>query len=432
MARHQAGAGVTALIRYEAARAALAEAKAIDEVKDVRDQAEAMRLYARMAGDLALELDAAEIRVRAERRLGELILAQKMTVGLNRGGRPQKTPSASEGVSMPTLKDVGIDYKLSSRAQRSAGIAEQAFEAMVEAMRARMAGDRHRGSLDLSGAGAPINGARAVMGSRVEPPDGLDYFPTPPWATRALIERVLPVLGVRAGARDFESVWEPACGEGHIAEVLREYVDIVHASDIFDHGYGGGGRDFLAYDAGSAPIADWIITNPPFGDSALAFVLQALKLAGAGVAMFFRSQWAVEGVERYEALFRDRAPTLCAFFVERVNLCKGRWEPDGSTATAYCWLLWKMREAPRPPLWIPPGCREQLSRPDDRARFTAHPVEHAPAECVARVEPSGRADGAPDGKLRETRGGDAPDDDLALPDFLRRGPGGKLPWVRPS
>jgi hypothetical protein len=44
-----------------------------------------MRAYARQANDRDLEIQAAQIRFRAERRLGELIKAQKETVGLNQG-----------------------------------------------------------------------------------------------------------------------------------------------------------------------------------------------------------------------------------------------------------------------------------------------------------------------------------------------------------
>src|SRR2546427_13218597 len=78
-------------------------------------------------------------------------------------------------------------------------------------------------------------GFTAVMAQRREPPDALDYFPTPPWATRALFSHVLPALGVETIA----SVWEPACGEGHMAEVVAEVArGQVIASDVFDYGYG--------------------------------------------------------------------------------------------------------------------------------------------------------------------------------------------------
>lgn len=214
-----------------------------------------------------------------------------------------------------------------------------------------------------------INGARSVMGSRQEPDDSLDYFPTPPWATRALVEHVLPLLNVETAHP--QSFWEPACGEGHISGVLAEYADTVFASDVFDYGVPGQTvSDFLKAEGEEA---DWIITNPPFGEVTEQFVLKALPIARVGVAMFVRLQW-LETVGRYETVFRDNPPTLIAFFAERVNLCKGRWDPDGSTATAYIWLVWIKDEPPRAPYWIPPGCRERLSRPSDRDRFTAHPV----------------------------------------------------------
>lgn len=66
-------------------------------------------------------LKAAEIQIRPERRLGELIVAQRETPGLATGGQPYRnrpTTSDSEGVT-PTLADAGIDYKLSSRAQNA-------------------------------------------------------------------------------------------------------------------------------------------------------------------------------------------------------------------------------------------------------------------------------------------------------------------------
>jgi hypothetical protein len=131
--------------------------------------------------------------------------------------------------------------------------------------------------------------------------------------------------------------------------------------------------DFLS--GGTPPVVcDWIITNPPFSgktDRALDFTLRALSRAKIGVAMFVRSQWAVEGVERYERLFSNQPPTLRAFFSERVNLCKGCWDPDGSTATAYCWLVWVKGQMPLAPLDIQPGCRQEFTQPDDRQRFAA-------------------------------------------------------------
>jgi len=121
---------MTELVKYEAAKVALAEAKSTDEVKKIHNIASAMKAYARQANDKQMEIDASDIRIRAERRLGEMIRAQKENEGLNEGGRPTKTPTKKEGVS-PTLAEVGIDYKLSSRAQAMAAIPEDDFEATL-------------------------------------------------------------------------------------------------------------------------------------------------------------------------------------------------------------------------------------------------------------------------------------------------------------
>ena len=211
---------------------------------------------------------------------------------------------------------------------------------------------------------AKTKGFTAVMAQRREPPDALDYFPTPLWSSRALFRHVLPFLGIEA----IGCAWEPACGEGHMAAVIGEFTDQVTASDIFDYGFGKAPHDFLHDEPLDTPA--WVVTNPPF-KIACEFTLRALDLATEGVAMLVCTQW-IEGVGRYEQLFRDRPPTLYAPFVERVPMVKGRWDPDASTATSYAWFVWcKKAPAPLQIFWIPPGCRTALARADDRERFAA-------------------------------------------------------------
>jgi hypothetical protein len=217
------------------------------------------------------------------------------------------------------------------------------------------------------------------MALRREPPDALDFFPTPPWATRALFRHVLPAIGANAVG----IAWEPACGEGHMAEVIAEFASgQIIASDIFDYGYGRAPVDFV----NDAPLArpEWIITNPPF-NLACEFTLHALDLASAGVAMLCRTTW-IEGKARYEKLFRDRPPTLYAPFVERVPMVKGRWDPTASTATSYAWFIWrKAASGSSRVLWIPPGCRREITRHDDVARFAAWSLAPADAPLLDGV-----------------------------------------------
>lgn len=204
----------------------------------------------------------------------------------------------------------------------------------------------------------------AVMASRREAPDSLDFFPTPPWATRALIEHVIPDAKGTA--------WEPAAGESHMAYVLRDRFERVIATDVHDYGgldaigsFVGAGLDVIPSPTGGV---DWIITNPPF-NLAEQFAERALCETRVGVAFLLRSTW-VEGRERYEGIFSRRPMTAVAQFVERVPMVKGRWDPRASSATAYSWFVWQHAETgPTRLIWIPPGCRNRLTKPDDVRRF---------------------------------------------------------------
>jgi hypothetical protein len=150
---------LTSLVKYDAACRALAEAKAVDEVKDLRDKADAMRIYAMQAKNKTLEVDAAEIRIRAERRLGEMIAAQKQIGGLSKGaaGSGINQHSAKEVRSnvttAPKLSDVGITKDLSSRAQKLAAVPKDQFEAEVGEWRERVQAEGARVTTRLEQAG---------------------------------------------------------------------------------------------------------------------------------------------------------------------------------------------------------------------------------------------------------------------------------------
>lgn len=216
------------------------------------------------------------------------------------------------------------------------------------------------------------NRSSAVMQQRSEPHDSLDFFPTPAWATRALIEHVLIGGGWRADTLAAMSCWEPACGEGHMARPLKEYFRFVHASDVHDYSAAWPGQDRLCdfLFPGSEPPSlrrgvDWVITNPPFR-LASDFVLRGLEIAKTGVAVLVRTAF-IEGVERYQTLYQRHRPAIFAPFAERVPMFKGRVDPKGSTATSYCWLVWSKapHQAGRCEVrWIP-SCRRSLERPGD-------------------------------------------------------------------
>ena len=140
------------------------------------------------------------------------------------------------------------------------------------------------------------NTSHAVMAQRIEPKDSPDDFPTPPWATRGLIEHIIK----KDDLQDL-SCLEPACGAGHMAKVLKEYFGDVTSADAYDYGYGDV-QDFLT--SRQAPGSfDWVITNPPFR-LAEEFVIRSLEIARRGVAILARSVF-LESVGRYQGIFRD-------------------------------------------------------------------------------------------------------------------------------
>jgi hypothetical protein len=123
------------LAKYDAAKHALAEARSVDEVKDIRDKSIAMKLYAKQAKDKKLEADAHEIRMRAERRLGEMMAEQKKAVGLNKGGKSEHRNRVSKKPGKPTLASQNIDKNLADRSRKAAALSEEKFELKVEQAR---------------------------------------------------------------------------------------------------------------------------------------------------------------------------------------------------------------------------------------------------------------------------------------------------------
>lgn len=136
------------LVRYEAARHALRVATQVDEVKDIRDKALALAEYARQAKDTELMDNCNKLKLRAERRIGELVAETELA----KGGRPPKTDvekslnstpnktgETTAPVSPPTLAAIGLSKKQSSDFQAIAAIAEDKFEEIVATKKATTA-----------------------------------------------------------------------------------------------------------------------------------------------------------------------------------------------------------------------------------------------------------------------------------------------------
>jgi hypothetical protein len=193
--------------------------------------------------------------------------------------------------------------------------------------------------------------------------DSLDFLPTPPWATRALCEKIASSLVAC-------SVAEPACGRLDMARAIAEYMtpgEPLFCSDIVDRTDGSYGVIEIDYLSDSWQLGtDWTITNPPF-IKACEFILKALDVSAIGVAMLVRTNF-LEGQDRYRDLFSRRPPTRTLQFVERVPMFVDRLDPDGSTMTAYMWLVWEHECERRPMEWIAP-CRARLEKPNDYTQY---------------------------------------------------------------
>jgi len=158
-----------------------------------------------------------------------------------------------------------------------------------------------------------------------------DYYATDPKAAEPLLER-----------EEFsEKVWEPACGEGHLAEVFKNHGHNILATDLIYRGYGyPGSYDFLK--TGITEFDGDIVTNPPY-KFALEFVQKALEVVKPGhkVAMFLKIQF-LEGKKRRE-FYQTAPPRKVYVFTSRINCAmNGDFEKyTFNSAVCYAWFIWE-------------------------------------------------------------------------------------------
>lgn len=132
------------LVRYEAMCTAIAECHRIDEVKEIHDKARALEIYAKQAKNTDAERKACDIRLRAERRVGELLaeLARGQSVSQAKSpgpGRGHKTMSrsgtkfsgAQKSEYAKAIEDAGISRQTAHRYQQLAAVPKETFEAAL-------------------------------------------------------------------------------------------------------------------------------------------------------------------------------------------------------------------------------------------------------------------------------------------------------------
>lgn len=208
-------------------------------------------------------------------------------------------------------------------------------------------------------------------------PQQLDYFPTPPWATRAGCLFLDNEMGERVHE---QTVWEPCCGEGFMSRPLAERFGKCIASDVHRYDDSHILYDFTLGDDPSFGEVDWCYFNPPF-NAAADFVRLGLKRSRRGVVAFVRSSFT-EGEERLREIFAPMPPAYVVTYTERVVLLRdrliqanrldpfavnkdGELEPKrASSATSYALIVWRHGDTDTRHRWIPPS-RQFLERDGD-------------------------------------------------------------------
>lgn len=201
-----------------------------------------------------------------------------------------------------------------------------------------------------------LNGGFKPTNKRSADLSGADFYPTPRWATFALIE----------SEKFSGDILEPACGDGAMSEVLSETGSLVQSADLYDRGYGQTGIDFLT----ATRKTDNIITNPPF-NSAEGFVAAGLKCANRKFALLLRLAF-LEGANRTNTIFHVSPPSRVWVFSERITFYPKGAVVAGSGTTAYAWFVWDKDHTGSTELaWLKPGFKARFSGAPSRQRYTA-------------------------------------------------------------
>lgn len=191
-----------------------------------------------------------------------------------------------------------------------------------------------------------LNGGFKPTIKRFADLSGPDFFPTPAWATYALIDN-------EAFKGD---IWECACGDGSMSEVLAETGCQVNSSDLYDRGFGEAGLDFLETNRKAANI----VTNPPY-NAAEGFVRKGVEASTEKFALLLRLAF-LEGANRARTIFSDCPPARVWVFSERITFYPSGAVKKGSGTTAYAWFVWDKKSSEDTELrWLKPGYKAKYS-----------------------------------------------------------------------
>jgi hypothetical protein len=174
--------------------------------------------------------------------------------------------------------------------------------------------------------------------------NGPDFFPTPAWATYALID----------SEKFSGQIWESACGNGAMSRVLEKTGCSVISSDLYDRGFGEIGVDFLTANR----CFNNIVTNPPY-NSAEGFVRAGVQKATKKFALLLRLAF-LEGANRANTIFSKTPPNRVWVFSERITFYPVGVVQKGTGTTAYAWFVWDKDATGTELKWFKPGYKNRF------------------------------------------------------------------------
>ena len=118
------------MIKYDAMLRAIAECHSVDEAKEIRNKAAALKEYMRQAGNYTAERQAAEIRIRAERQAGTITREMETRPGARTDQQP-RTDAIQGSTKQKQLQAAGISRRQASEWEKLAAIPGEQFEAAM-------------------------------------------------------------------------------------------------------------------------------------------------------------------------------------------------------------------------------------------------------------------------------------------------------------
>ena len=182
-----------------------------------------------------------------------------------------------------------------------------------------------------------LSGGQLAGGNSTSKREESEFYATDPQTLKLFLHEFL-----KDNSLDGESILEPACGEGHISETIKEILPNceILSTDLIDRGYGQGGIDFLTHDYGRS--FGVVITNPPFS-LAKEFIEKGLEVSKRYVIMLCKIQ-LLEGAKRKNMFLNTPLKYIYVHTTRQATWKGGKpLDPKGrkwSTTMCLAWFVW--------------------------------------------------------------------------------------------